>query len=112
MWKAIVSGTAGTARPDCRRPQAIDLCIPEETISNQGDIWATVLQGETPATQDTDKENRPGHRTQDTYKENHWSADERMLGKLPDCRFYLISLFSEFQIPCLHIFFPLVKRLA
>ena len=47
MWKAIVSGTAGTARPDCRRPQAIDLCIPEETISNQGGIQAIVFQGET-----------------------------------------------------------------
>ena len=30
---------------------------------------------------------------QDTDKENDQSADERMLGKLLDCSFYLINLF-------------------
>ena len=47
---------------------------------------------------------------QDTDKENHRSADERMLGKLPgklpDSSFYLINVFPEFQIPYLH-FAPL-----
>ena len=33
-----------------------------------------------------------------------------MLGKLPDCRFYLINLFPEFQIPYVH-FFPLNSKL-
>ena len=47
MWKAIVSGTAGTAHPDSRRPPVIELCAPEDTISNQGGIWAIVFQGET-----------------------------------------------------------------
>ena len=56
-------------------------------------------------------------------KENDWSADERMLGKLSDCSFYLVNLFPEFQIPYLHFFpwnsrpltytfAPLQKRLA
>ena len=56
MWKAIVSGTAGTAHPDSRRPQVIDLCAPEETRSNQGGIPATVFQGEIVR--------HPRHRTQ------------------------------------------------
>ena len=75
--------------PDSRRPQVIDLSAPEH--------------------QDTDKENPPEHRTQDTDKENHQSVDERMLGKLLDCSFYLVNLFPEFQIPYLH-FFPLNCR--
>ena len=42
--------------------------------------------------------------TGDTDKENDQSVDERMLGKLLDCSFYLINLFPEFQIPYLHFF--------
>ena len=30
--------TEGTAHPDPGRTQAIDLCAPEETVSNQGGI--------------------------------------------------------------------------
>ena len=61
--------------------------------------------------QDTDKDNHPGNRTQGTDKENDWSVDERMLGKLPDCSLYLINLFPEFQTPYLPVC-PLIKRLA
>ena len=54
--KATVSGTAGPAHPDSRRPQAIDLRAPAEAINNQGGVCATVFQEETVR--------RPGHRTQ------------------------------------------------
>ena len=68
------------AQPDFRRPHAVALCAPEETISNQGGIQA-LSSGETQSA------------AQDTDKENDQSADERMLGKLLDCSFYLINLF-------------------
>ena len=71
--RSYVSGTEG-AVPSSRRPQTIDPCAPEETISNQGGLRATVFQGETV--------HCPGHRIQDTDKENHWSADERMSGDI------------------------------
>ena len=82
------------AHPDSRRPQAIDLCAPEETKNSQGGTRAIASQGETVCC--------PGRRTQDTDKENHWPEGERMLGKLPDCSFYLINLFPEFQTPYLY----------
>ena len=93
--KATVSGIEDAAHPDCRWPQVIDFCAPEETMSSRGGIRATVFQGETV--------HCPGHRTQDTDEENHRSADERMVGKLRDCSFYLINLFPQFQIPYLYL---------
>ncbi|KAF6131030.1 hypothetical protein HJG60_007932 [Phyllostomus discolor] len=60
------------------------------------------------AAQDTDKENLPGHRPQ-IKQITSQQSDERMLGKLPDCSFYLINLFPESQIPS-HTFFPLNSR--
>ena len=86
--QCIVSRTASRVHTGSRRSQTIDLCAPEETLRNQGGIWSIVLQGETVHLQDMDKE-------------NDLSVDERMLGKLPACSFYLINLFPEFQIPYL-----------
>ena len=74
METAIVSGAEGMAHPDSRRPGAIDLWAPEETISNQGGIGAIVFQGEQSTAQDTDKK-------------NHQSADERMLGNYQTAAF-------------------------
>ena len=65
-----------------------------------------MFQGKTTTTQDTDTKNHPEHMTQ---IKNHWSAADRMLGKLPECSFHLINIFPEFQIPYLH-FFPSYKK--
>ena len=77
----------------------IDLCSQEGTKSNQGGMQALVLLGET--------DGHLGHirkppRTQDTDKEKNQSADARTLGKLQDCRFYLVNLFPESQTPYPH----------
>ena len=47
-----------------------------------------------------------------TQIKTHRSADERMLGKLPDCSFYLINLFPEFHTPPPTLFFFLIKKVG
>ena len=61
--------------PDSRRPQAIDLCDPEETLCNQGGIGAVVFQGGTvplSESRNSDKENRRGHKTQIKKMTSQW----------------------------------------
>ena len=83
------------AHPDARRPQATDLCAPEETIIK---VVSEPL---------CSRERQSA--TQDTDKENDWAVDERMLGKLPDCSSYLSNMFPEFQPPYLHFSSPYKK---
>ena len=65
MKKAIVLGTEGMTHPDSRRPQAIrPLCSRKD--HKQSRLYPShCAPGRHPASQDTDKENQPGHRTQD-----------------------------------------------
>ena len=102
-------------------------CAPQPPAPTPGDHkWLTFVLQERPeaivvismplcsrerqsSAQDTDLKNHPEHRTQNMDKDNHWSVDERMLGKLPNCSFYLINLFPEFQISYLH-FCPRIKK--
>ena len=98
----------GMAHPDSRRPQASQpLCSRRDHKPSRWYL-SHCVPGTDILLLNTDKESHPGHRTQ---IENHQSVHERMLGKLQDRSFYLINLFSEFQIPYLY-FFLLVKSLA
>ena len=76
--------------------EQLDLCAPEETISNQGGISAIVFQGETSPSKDTDKENHPGYRTQNRDRKlprtalagvaqwiEGWPANQKVAGLSP-----------------------------
>lgn len=98
--------------PNSKRPQEIQPLCQRGALSNQDGIWTFELQDKTSY--------YPGHRTQTKNFSVIGQYDERMVGNLLDCNFYLVNLFPEFQIPYLHFlpefqslylpFFSLIKK--